>query len=303
MVAAGAADREGFASVAPQSTMGHHLTHLGEAATGGEGCRIPVTTLDRLLADRPALAAAAHLREDRRRGPRARGHRGCPRPAAQRPGGGADLREGPQLQHGRRPATSRGLVRPLAGAGLLPVADAAREHGRAADAAGHDPRPLQRVRAGPGTSSRRPDYAKPFGTCPPPFRLPWKPSDDELVAETEAVIAARIGRSRPLGGAGRRLGGRLARRRRRRRAGDRRQRDRPRCRRHAAARAAGPRLPLSPRRPVPLRPRHGADGRGAGAARHVGPARRRGGPGADRIPACARAPAGGAGASSWSSSC
>ena len=55
VVAAGAADREGFASVAPQSTMGHHLTHLGDAATGGEGWRIPVTTLDRLLADRPPL--------------------------------------------------------------------------------------------------------------------------------------------------------------------------------------------------------------------------------------------------------
>ena len=52
-------DREGFASVAPQSTMGHHLTDLGQSREGGpeggDGWRIPVTTIDRLLDDRPAL--------------------------------------------------------------------------------------------------------------------------------------------------------------------------------------------------------------------------------------------------------
>jgi hypothetical protein len=52
-------------------------------------------------------------------------------------------------------------------------------------------RDLCNVFALPAGFPRRPDYAKPFGTCPAPFRLPRQPEEAELVAATEARMAAR----------------------------------------------------------------------------------------------------------------
>jgi FkbM family methyltransferase len=190
VVAAGAADREGFASVAPQSTMGHHLTHLGEEAGGGEGIRIPVTTIDRLLADRPALQGRRTLVKIDVEGLEPEVIEGA-----------ADLLRSGRVsalifEKGRNYNTAEGRPRLVAlcerlrglgfslwrlphenmGGPLVPLAMT------------HDL--CNAIALAPGFV-QRPDYAKPFGTCPPPFRLPWKPTEDEQVAETEAVIAVR----------------------------------------------------------------------------------------------------------------
>ena len=189
VVAAGAADREGFANLAPQSTMGHHLENVG-AAREGKGIRIPVTTVDRLLADRPALAQRRCFMK-------------------------IDV-EGlePEVLAGAETLLRSGRVQALVfekGRNYIPPAGRRRLVAMAAKLAGlgftlwrlpHEnmggplvplaaSRDLCNVFALARGFVPRPDYAKPFGTCPRAFQVPWQPSDDERIAETEARIAAR----------------------------------------------------------------------------------------------------------------
>ena len=189
VVAAGAADREGFASVAPQSTMGHHLTDLGHSRGRRRRPAHPRSPRS-TPAGRPAAAARApHLRQDRRRGARAEVIAGADQ--LLRSGKVAAL----IFEKGRdyNTATGRPRLRALCakleamgftlwrmphenlGGPLVPLALT---------------RDLCNVMALAPDFVRRPDYAKPFGACPAPFRLPWQPSEADLVAETEAVIAA-----------------------------------------------------------------------------------------------------------------
>ena len=194
VVPAGAADREGFASVAPQSTMGHHLTDLGQSREGGpeggDGWRIPVTTIDRLLDDRPALQQRRTFVKIDVEGLEPEVVQGADR--LLRSGRVAAL----IFEKGRNYNTPEGRPR------LVELCRRLRELGFSLWRLPHEnmggplvplalTRDLCNVLALAPGFVQRPDYAKPFGTCPPPFRLPWQPGDDELVAETEAVIAAR----------------------------------------------------------------------------------------------------------------
>ena len=189
VVAAGLADADGFASLAPQSTMGHHLEHRGRAPDG-PGLRVPVTTLDRLLADRPALASRRTFLKIDVEGLE-------PEVLA----GATTLLGSGRLaalifERGRSYDTAEGAARlarltaQLTGLGLglwrMP-----HENMGGPLVPWAPTRDLCNVFALPAGFPRRPDYAKPFGTCPAPFRLPHAPDEAELVAATEARMAVR----------------------------------------------------------------------------------------------------------------
>jgi FkbM family methyltransferase len=189
IVAAGAADREGFASLAPQSTMGHHLEDLGDARDG-KGIRVPVTTLDRLLAGRPALAGRRTFVKIDVEGLEPEVLKGAS--GLLRSGRVAAL----IFERGRSydtPAGAERLRAMCAGLEERGLAFWRMPHENMGGplvpwAATHD---LCNVFALPAGFPRRPDYAKPFGSCPAPFRLPRQPDEAALIAETELRMAAR----------------------------------------------------------------------------------------------------------------
>lgn len=189
VVAAGLADRAGFATLAPQSTAGHHLTHLGPGRAG-PGLRIPVTTLDRLLAARPALAARPVVLKVDVEGLEPEVIAGAERLLASGRLRALIFEKGRDYipPAGRR--RLRALAERLQAAGL--------ELWRLPHETAGGPllplaldRSLCNVLALPKGFPRRPDYAAPFAPIPPPLVLPWQPGAAELVAETEARIAAR----------------------------------------------------------------------------------------------------------------
>ena len=75
IISAAAGDGPGTAPLVVNSTMGNSLYGLGlhGLARGRERLSVPVLTLDALMAERPALAVAAAVHQDRRRGVRATG--------------------------------------------------------------------------------------------------------------------------------------------------------------------------------------------------------------------------------------
>ena len=189
VIAAGAADRTGFATLAPQSTMGHHLEALS-AEAAGQGVRVPVTTLDRLLDDRPELQDRRTLVKIDVEGLEPEVVAGAGRLLAS---GGV---QAVIFERGRNYDPPAGRRRWLAlldrfqdlgfelwrmphenlGGPLVPYAPNAN---------------LLNVYALPRGFARRPDYAKPFGSLPPPFRLPRAPGGQETIAATKALIRAR----------------------------------------------------------------------------------------------------------------
>lgn len=189
VVAAGAADRVGFASLAPQSTMGHHLAHRGPVADG-PGLRVPVTTLDRLLAERPALATRRTFLKIDVEGLEPEVLAG----ATTLLGGGRlaalIFERGRSYDTAEGAARLAGLVARLTGQGLT-LWRMPHENMGGPLVPWAPTRDLCNVFALPPGFPRRPDYAKPFGTCPAPFRLPGQPDEAELVAATEARMAAR----------------------------------------------------------------------------------------------------------------